>query len=109
MSFSKIPGSVAVILAALVVMAVSPQLARADTLFLKCGTFSPLTIDLTRNTVNNIPANITPISIDWTNSQGEFPVNLHIDRVAGTLTFEHHGTHFGPETCAAVSQPPTKF
>ena len=83
--------------------------AQADTIFLKCGTFNIFTVDLTNKTVQNIPASITPLSIDWQNTGGEFVVHFHIDRAAGTLTVEHHGQNFPPDTCAIVSQPPTKF
>jgi hypothetical protein len=109
MSFLKSNGPVSVILGALAVMAVSSQVARAETLFLNCGDWGIFTVDLTKDTVNNVPTNITPLSIDWTNTQGDFPVSFRIDRVAGALTAQHHESRFGPITCALVSQPPTKF
>jgi hypothetical protein len=83
--------------------------ARADTIFLKCGSFDPFVVDLTKNTVNGFSARITPLSIDWTNTAGAFPVNNHIDRSTGTMTMEHHGTTFPPDNCSTVSAPATKF
>jgi len=82
--------------------------ARAETIFLKCGTFNVTTVDLTKKTVNNNPASITLTSIDW-ETHGEFVVHLHIDRVAGTETIEHHGQRFAPEPCNTVKKPATKF
>jgi len=82
--------------------------ARAETIFLKCGVMNPFTVDLTNHTVNNEPANITPLSIDW-ETHGDFVVHLHIDRTAGTLTIRHSGRTFPADPCTVVSQPATKF
>src|SRR5271157_591995 len=65
MSFLKLNGRICVTLAALAMLAASPQAARAETIFLKCGSWDVAAIDLTNRTVNNIPADITPVSIDW--------------------------------------------
>ena len=82
--------------------------ARAETIFIKCGDFNVITVDLTAKTVNNIPASITPISIDW-ETHGAFVVHIHIDRTAGTETFEHHGQRGRPYACKTVKKPATKF
>ena len=97
--------------AALAALTISPP-AHAETIFLKCGEYSTWTVDLTGSTVDNIPANITPLAIDWETGPaqgGAFVVHFHIDRVAGTQTVEHHGQTFPPVPCTAVSAPPTKF
>lgn len=59
--------------------------AQAETIFLKCGPMDMITVDLTNHTVNNLPANITPVAIDWHNGNAYSDVNFHIDRTAGTL------------------------
>jgi hypothetical protein len=90
--------------------------ARAETIFLKCGNMDTITVDLTKNTVNNQPANITPIAIDWdyVNKYGD--VHYHIDRTAGTLRYS--GTYYTQNGDTAIPQstdpctfgsPPTKF
>ena len=96
--------------------------ARAQTIFLTCGT-SSITVDLTNNTVNNFPAKINATAIDW-QSQKPYPSGQtaiaywHIDRIAGTAThyFTLSGTAGKPvtsavetESCTRSSRPPTKF
>lgn len=100
--------SVPFVLAICIATLTASNSARAETIFLKCGTFNVITIDLTNKTVDNIPASITPTSIDW-ETHGAFVVHIHIDRIAGTETFEHHGQTFAPEPCKTVKKPATKF
>jgi hypothetical protein len=77
-----------------------------------------LAVDLTKHTVNNAPANITPVAIDWHNINQYADVHLHIDRTAGTLRTS--GTYFRAdgnipipqipiESCTVGKAPPTKF
>src|ERR1700676_1752861 len=108
MSFARLNAVARVAVVALVVLVGSSQVAHAETIFLSCGSWSTLTVDLTNNTVDGMPASITPLSIDYTYNKGDFPVNIHIDRTTGVLTFEHHGHRFTEGTCTTVSQPPTK-
>ena len=108
MSFLKLTGAVRVLLAASAVFAASSQVARAETIFLKCGDFNTFTVDLLKSTVDNYPARITPLSIEWQNTGGDFVVNNYIDRATGIMTMSHHGHQF-KHTCETVSQPPTKF
>lgn len=105
-------------LLALALLVASPRIAQAETIFLKCGPMNILAVDLTNQTVDNKPANITPIAIDWINANQYGEVHLHIDRAAGTLTmsgtyFRSNGNipipHVAPDTCTAVSAPSTKF
>lgn len=109
MSFLQLNRAVRVMPAASALLLLSFQVAQADTIFLKCGNMDTLTVDLTNKTVDNVPASITPLSIDWSDTTGAFVLHLHIDRTAGTLTMEHHGHAYAAGTCAPVSQPPTKF
>jgi hypothetical protein len=97
--------------------------AQAETIFLKCGSFDLLSVNLTNHTVNNRPASITPAAIDWhikkqisSNESGD--THWHIDRVAGTFTlsnvvFRPNGNNLNlpttTGTCTAVSKPATKF
>jgi hypothetical protein len=90
-SFLKLTGAVRVLLAASAVFAASSQVARAETVFLKCGDTNTFTVDLLKSTVDNCPASITPLSIKWHVPQdlgsGKSGVTYwHIDRVAATLT-----------------------
>jgi len=101
----------------LVTALASPMLAQAETIFIKCKNIETFSIDLTNNTVNNIPANIRPTAIDWeiVNQYGDF--HFHIDRTLGTLTtsgtyYKSDGSHPIPQStvsCAAVDQQTTKF
>jgi len=97
--------------------------AQAETIFLKCGAFDLLSIDLTKHTVNNRPADITPAAIDWhikkdVSSNETSDTHWHIDRVAGTfvvssVVFMPNGNNLNipptSGTCAAMSKPATKF
>ena len=101
----------------LVTALASPMSARAETIFIKCEYIDILSVNLTNNTVNNTPADITPIAIDWEiiNQHGDF--HFHIDRTLGTLTTS--GTYYRSDgnlpmpqstvSCAAVDKPTTKF
>lgn len=108
MSFVKPNGGVRVALVALVVLVGNSQVAQAETIFLKCGSYT-YTVDLTNRTVDGEPAFITPLFIDYTNNKGDFPVKVHVDRTTGEMTGEHHGHSFSDGICTTVSQPPTKF
>lgn len=98
--------------------------ARAETIFLKCGNIDVLSIDLTRHTVDNRPANITAAAIDWRTKQqvtgGSEPSesHWHIDRVAGTFTLSNtvflsdgRTLSIPPTTgsCVKTGKPATKF
>lgn len=97
--------------------------AQAETIFLKCAAFDLISVDLTKGTVNNKPANITPAAIDWhiekqISSDETSDTHWHIDRVAGTfilssVVFRPGGNNLNipPTTgaCTAVSKPATKF
>src|ERR1700682_593573 len=69
--------------------------ARAETIFLKCGSMDVFAVDLTKHTVDNAPANITPVAIDWHNVNQYADVHFHIDRTAGTI--RRSGTYFRPD------------
>ncbi len=111
--------------------------ARAETIFLKCDQgadwgdkrFITLTIDLTNNTANNLPATINATAIDWqeqtrplTLSSGvtvSATIYNHVDRITGSYTESvvfhvssgEHGADPPPRTypCTVGSAPPTKF
>jgi hypothetical protein len=115
-----------VIAIAVFVLIASAQIARAETIFLKCGDDSH-TIDLTANTVDNHSATINETAIDWavsmTYSDGTPQTDqFHIDRTTGTLTGTsticfHTGGYKGtcrtnkraPVACTVGSAPPKKF
>ena len=98
--------------------------ARADTIYLKCGSYD-FTVDLKNNTVNNLPATINTTAIDWV--KGPYDAGsgytgkeyYHIDRTIGTVTRRNEtispSGQPGPaplgttESCAAGSAPATKF
>ena len=69
--------------------------AAANTIFLTCPGApygDVLTVDLTNNTVNNVPATINATAFDWQtrNDYGGGIIRTkiwHIDRAAGTLKF----------------------
>jgi hypothetical protein len=130
MSFVKSRGSVRMLLVALAMLLASSQTARAETIFLTCtGEGNPITftVDLTNNTVDNLPAAIDATSIDWQKTytpEGGKPCDIageknHIDRTSGT--FKRIATiHFcngvekelGPiplMTCTKGSAPVTQF
>jgi len=91
--------------------------ARAETIFLKCSSLDVLAVDLTNRTVNNYAASITPVAIDWHQTNENADVIIHIDRTAGTLSVS--GTYFTAngnipippsiESCALIRAPATKF
>jgi hypothetical protein len=100
--------------------------AHAEIIFLTCTGDNPtqLTVDLTKSTVNNMPATINPTSIDWQHvaapaSDGTTGTTYgHIDRSAGTYTsWATFHTPSGQDlssgqttmSCIAGSPPPTKF
>ena len=111
---------------ALCVLIASAQVARAETIFLKCGDANH-TVDLTANTVDNHSATINETAIDWavnmTYSNGTPQTDqYHIDRTAGTLRDTiticfHTGGYAGtcrtnktaPVACTVGSAPPKKF
>lgn len=116
-------------LVALTLLVASSQVARAETIFLKCvgqenyNTMFTFSVDLTNRTVNGKPADITPLSVSWHTSSiggGITADTLHsIDRTTGIYTFRtvYHapegdriadGTK-SPFSCTQVSAPPTKF
>jgi hypothetical protein len=129
MSFLKLTRSVRVTLVALAMLAASSQTARAETIFLTCSVPEPnktFTVDLAKNTVNNLPANINQTAIDWqeklttADAQTVGVQNNHTDRTAGTLTqqkiiLNDTGTGpngvFPPRTvpCTKSSVPATQF
>jgi hypothetical protein len=98
--------------------------ARAETIFLKCGSFD-FTVDLTHSTVNNLPAMINATAIDWV--KGPYDAGsgytakefYHIDRAAGTVTRRNETVspsgEPGPaplgstDSCTAGSAPATIF
>ena len=112
-----------IVVAALAVLW-SPTSAQAETIYLKCGSYD-FTVDLTSNTVNNLPATINTTAIDWV--KGPYDAGsgytakeyYHIDRTTGTVTRRNETVspsgQPGPaplgttESCAAGSAPPTKF
>jgi hypothetical protein len=123
----KLTSVVGVALVALAMLVVSSQTARAETIFLICnvGTNTKtFTVDLTNNTVNNLPAAIDATSIDWKKTYtpdggkscdiaGE---NNHIDRTSGTwqtiatIHFCNGVEHTWPPTtgtCTKGSAPAT--
>jgi hypothetical protein len=119
MSSAKLNGVLRVILAASAVLAVSSQVARAETIFLKCGS-SNYVVDLTNSTVDGKPATITPLSIDWVHDASgsgiTAEIRFHIDRTTGALTgaVTYHvrgGDQFGQikESCVIGAPPATKF
>ena len=97
--------------------------AQAETIFLKCGSFDLLSVDLTNHTVNNRPASITPAAIDWhikqqVSSDETADNHWHIDRVAGTFMLSHvvfrpNGNNLNlpseTGTCTVTSKPVKKF
>lgn len=117
MSFSKLNGSASAMFVALAMLVAGPQVARAETIFLKCGQMNMITVDLTNKTVNNIPANITPVAVDWNNRNQYGESHFHIDRTTGEMTTS--GTYFtangnipmpqGTDTCTIVVSPQKQF
>jgi len=57
----RFPLALAICIAALT----ASHSAQAEIIFLKCGSMNIITVDLTKHTVNNKPASITPVAIDW--------------------------------------------
>jgi hypothetical protein len=109
--------NIRVALVALAMLGASSQVALAETIFLKCGE-STFSVDLKKGTVDNTPANITPLAIDWANVNQYGDIHIHIDRAAGTLT--ESGTYHtqsgdipmpppAPVTCTKSSATSTKF
>jgi hypothetical protein len=111
------------VLCVLATTLVASSAARADTIFLQCGT-DAITVDLTNNTVNNIPATINATAIDWSPHIGATTTpglsateQNHIDRTTGTftstVTYNFNGQisygHGGPYSCTAGPAPATKF
>lgn len=101
--------------------------ANADVIYLQCGGGN-FTVDLTNNTVNNLPATINTTAIDWkvgpqvyprSNGSGNDTVTVfnQIDRVAGTFSSRIQvefpgGMNTGQPSnvsCTAGSAPATKF
>lgn len=82
--------------------------AQAEAIFLKCGSFfNPFAVDVTKQTVNAFPARITPIAIDWDQSNQYGSQHFHIDRSTGVMTMSGHLT--GTEACTKINAPKTKF
>jgi hypothetical protein len=126
MSFLTLNRVASVTLVALAVLGASSGTARADTMFLQCGT-QAFTVDLANNTVDNHPATINDTAIDWvvrysyadgTPGSSQF----HIDRTTGAMTStgtvcfqagEFKGTCRttppSATTCTKGSAPATKF
>jgi hypothetical protein len=114
----KTTGLLASATTALLALAASTA-ANAQTIFLKCGAMDVITVDLAKSTVNNKPANITPVAIDWENENDSLGiVHIHIDRSSGTLSTT--GTYHLPsgdtpiprttdDACTVSNQPSTKF
>ncbi len=94
-------------LAAFVCLAAAFSSARADTIYLKCGVMGPFVVDLTKQTVDGVPASITPISIDWDRNNQYGSQHLHVDRSTGTLRMSGHVSDTMP--CNKISAPTTKF
>ena len=106
----------------LLALAIAPlcaTAAQAETIYLKCGEGSDITtivVDLDKHTVNDRPAEITPISIDWHNINDIADVHMHIDRTTGSLGMtaifpqQNNRRYTAPDKqCSAVSAPATKF
>jgi hypothetical protein len=94
-------------LVAFALLAATCPPARAETIFLKCGSFNPFAVDLTNQTVNAFPATITPIGIDWDQNNQYGNQHYHVDRSTGILTMSGHVR--GTDTCSKISAPSTKF
>jgi hypothetical protein len=94
-------------LASVALLAAPCSSARAETIYLKCGQYNPFAVDLTKQTVNAFPARITPIAIDWDQSNQYGTQHLHIDRSTGILTMSGHISD--TESCNKIDQPTTKF
>ena len=64
----------------------------AQGLYLRCGDMGELLVDLAKGTVNNLPAIITPSSVDWqdmgTNPENGISIHaqFHLDRGTKLLT-----------------------
>jgi hypothetical protein len=111
MSYLKLTGGAGVMFVAVMMLVASAAAARAETIFLKCGPMNVITVDLTNQTVNNKPANITPVAIDWQSANQYGESRFHIDRTTGILTTS--GTYFtsngnipmpqGNDPCTVVS------
>jgi hypothetical protein len=93
----------------------------AQTIYLKCSANNIpddiYTIDLAKQTVNNLPASITATSIDWHNENQTGDNHIVIDRTTGNRIFDvlYH-TRQGDKRfrddagiCTSVSAPQTKF
>ena len=90
MSFLKFNGGTCVTLVVLAMLVAISQAARTEKILLKCDGYAGiLTIDLTNQTVNDMPAKITPTAINW-DVQGKVDANIHIynhiDRTTGAWT-----------------------
>ena len=111
-----------VMLVALSVVLVGTQIAKAETIFLKCGDYS-FTVDLEKSTVNNKPVTINATAIDWqeftTWGDGTTRTTYwKIDRTTGTVTHTY-ATHFAngniaptvhaSDSCTVGGPPTTKF
>lgn len=106
--------NVAFVLAICIAALTASSSARAETIYIKCVSGDLYTVDLTNKTVDNHPANITPLSINWDRHNGALVAHHHIDRTAGTLTvaYENNGQGQGasrPSACKTVKKPATKF
>jgi hypothetical protein len=113
--------------AALLTALAFPWPARAEPIFLHCTgnlfgreAYADNTIDLTNNTVNGVPAQISQTTIDWQTSSvnplGQTTHNrFHIDRRSGDYTDISSVDAPGAQpftmnlNCQVGSPPPTKF
>ncbi|HTW34633.1 MAG TPA: hypothetical protein VMD53_08445 [Rhizomicrobium sp.] len=105
------------VVAAFFVSSTAAWSAKAETIFLQCGSMDVMAVDLTNKTVNGKAATTSPMAIDWDNVNDVGDVHLHIDRTAGTLTIS--GTYYRSDgnvpipsstyNCAIVNAPATKF
>jgi hypothetical protein len=111
-SMKRFPFALAICIAALT----ASHSAQAETIFLKCGT-TIFTVDLAKSTVNNAPANITPLEIDVHTVDQYADMHVRIDRTAGILRLS--GVYLRAdgnipipphtENCAITRTPKTKF
>src|SRR5260370_1155680 len=122
MPFVKSNRGLCVALVALVLLLATSQIARANMIYLNCGS-DTFTVDLTNSTVDNNPATISTTAIDWQRTDypqpgGSALNHFHIDRTTGTFT-RYFTAHFPngvvrdsplvTQPCTVGSQPATKF
>ncbi|HJW40769.1 MAG TPA: hypothetical protein VJ476_06000 [Rhizomicrobium sp.] len=114
---------------AVLAMTCSGAARAGQILYLTCdNNMGTHTVDLTNNTVDNLPANINPTAIDWqksgmtaTPAGGDsypYVLQFHVDRTTGIASMHGSATISGGQTqnfgdasgsCVAGAEPATKF